>query len=525
MATSWTKFVDRCKSRFSALARSCYLGREHWKEKCAESCACLGDQIQELSAQCKRAESVAEHYQQLWQEQLQRAEGLEQQLEQAKQSIQLPDDPPASGQHYGASFMALSVNLARTVGLRKSVRAMKIFFKWLKVEQEIPSYQAVRGWMLRLGLDRLHQVRGHDDWIWIADHSQQIGQQECLTVLGVRESKLPPAGTPLRLQDMTMLAVSPSPQCRAEDVLEVYRELVQKFGVPRAVITDAAAELRKPIQHLKTAGRSAISIRDPKHFLANRLAALLGKDQHYQTFLKEMGQARSAMQQTELSHLAPPVLRKKSRFMNLEPVLQWASMALWQLEHPQSLGRQGISDERLDAKLKWLAKYKVNMSRWKLLQSIMSKTLTHINEQGLQRGTVHHLRRELKPYRTDETKELIAKIIKFFLRYERKLYLDERLPMSSEIIESAFGRFKALEQNHAGSGFTQLVLAFPCLLKATSAIEITKAFSRTKVRDTQAWMKEHLAVTHNARRQAAYREYRRGSKGTNQCATTLAAAA
>lgn len=118
MATSWTKFVDRCKSRFSALARSCYLGREHWKEKCAEACACLGDRIEELSAQCKRAESAAGHYHQLWQEQLQRAEGLEQQLVQAKQSIQLPDDPPASGQHYGASLMALSVNLARTVGLR-----------------------------------------------------------------------------------------------------------------------------------------------------------------------------------------------------------------------------------------------------------------------------------------------------------------------------------------------------------------------------------------------------------------------
>lgn len=165
------------------------------------------------------------------------------------------------------------------------------------------------------------------------------------------------------------------------------------------------------------------------------------------------------------------------------------------------------------------------MPRWKLLQSAMSKTLTHINEQGLERGTVHHLRRELKPYRTGETKELIAKIIKFFLRYERKLYLDERLPMSSEIIESGFGRFKALEQNHAGSGFTQLVLAFPCLLKATSAVEIAKAFARTKVRDTQTWMKKHLPVTHDARRQAAYREYRHGSKDTNQCATTLAAAA
>lgn len=95
--------------------------------------------------------------------------------------------------------------------------------------------------------------------------------------------------------------------------------------------------------------------------------------------------------------------------------------------------------------------------------------------------------------------------------------------MSSEIIESTFGRFKALEQDHARSGFTQLVLAFPCLVKATSASEIIAAFTRTKVKDTQAWMKEHLPLTHDARRQTSYRECRLSGLGTTspKCATTL----
>jgi hypothetical protein len=60
--------------------------------------------------------------------------------------------------------MALSVNLARTVGLRKSLGAMKVFFEWLDVKQDIPTYQAVRCWMLRLGLARMQQAQRAADW-------------------------------------------------------------------------------------------------------------------------------------------------------------------------------------------------------------------------------------------------------------------------------------------------------------------------------------------------------------------------
>lgn len=518
-------FIDLCKSRMSALARSCFLGRKHWKEKHAQQVADLHEKVNVLEAACQQAATTAEQYRKLWQEQRLRAIALEQHLTRSQRSVQLPEDPPAAGQHYGAALMALSVNLARTVGLRKSVAAMKVFFNWLEVKQEIPSYQAVRGWMLRLGLNRLEQVRRHDDWIWIADHSNQIGTQKCLTVLGIRQSKLPPAGTALRLQDMTMLGVFPSDLFKREDVRKVYQGLAHKVGVPRAVITDGAVELRKPISSLKTTGRAAISIRDLKHFLANRLEALLNKDERYRAFLREMGQTRSSMQQTELSHLAPPVMRQKSRFMNLEPVLQWASMALWQLDQPQSLSRQGTTADRIEAKLGWLRQYKNEVARWMTLQAIMSKALTFINEQGLKHGTVGELRRALKPLTTDETQGLIERILKFVRLYERKLYLDERLPMCSEIIESSFAKFKALEQNHARSGFTQLVLAFPCCLRATKAAEIVKAFAKTKVKDTHAWLKQHLPITHDARRQTAYREYRRASPDAKKRATSLAAAA
>ena len=519
-------FISQCKSRLSALARECFLSREHWREKHAQQTDEYNSQIRELESRCNRAEADSERFKKLWQQQVQKTEALEHQLEQAQRSVQLPEDPPAPGQHYGQSLMALSINLASTVGLRKSVEAMQIFFNWLNINKELPTYQAIRVWMFRLGLHRLQHAGRHDDWIWIVDHSNQVAEEKCLMVLGIRRSKLPPEGTPLRHEDMDVLGLIPGKECDRESIGKAYRKIADKYGIPRAVVSDGAVELREPVKRLRTTGKAAISVRDLKHFLANRLENLLSKDVSYQEFLSELGKTRSSIQQTELSHLTPPAMRQKARFMNLAPSLEWANMALWHLKHPDSESREGITDERMQKKLAWLERYELDLAKWTLYQTIVSTSLTFINEYGLQQDTSHKLRSLLKPYATEVTQALIGKIIKFIHIYEKKLYLNERLPMSSEIIESCFAKFKALEQSHARSGLTHLVLAIPCLFKATTATEIVTAFAVTKVKHTRTWLNEYMPTTHDAKRQRAYREFRKGDtpRSTKNRATPLSAA-
>ncbi len=87
-------FFSHCKSRVSALARECFLSREHWKAKYAQRIDQLSSQIKELESRCQQAEAENERVQKLWQEQVHRTKALEQQLEEAKRSVHLPDDPP-----------------------------------------------------------------------------------------------------------------------------------------------------------------------------------------------------------------------------------------------------------------------------------------------------------------------------------------------------------------------------------------------------------------------------------------------
>ncbi|MFM9962566.1 MAG: hypothetical protein ACKV2Q_15245, partial [Planctomycetaceae bacterium] len=102
---------------------------------------------------------------------------------------------------------------------------------------------------------------------------------------------------------------------------------------------------------------------------------------------------------------------------------------------------------------------------------------------------------------------------------ESQLREGERLPLSTEILESSFGLYKQLERQQSKGGFTSLLASFGSLLRPTTPESIQKAFSRVSVKDTRTWIKTHLPETLTSKRQTAYREF----KPTLPRATKLAA--
>ena len=121
--SSWAIYCSKCKSRLSAIARSCYLRRVFWQQKYRQAKQ-VQEELQEVIAECEaRCRQLEQENGDL------RQQVFELQVELAEpRQIQLPlgDAPP--GQQYGANIMALSVNLARKLGVRRSVHAQNIFF-------------------------------------------------------------------------------------------------------------------------------------------------------------------------------------------------------------------------------------------------------------------------------------------------------------------------------------------------------------------------------------------------------------
>ena len=124
VAASWMEFVSGCKTRWSALARSLFLGRRLWQQKCFDTKQALRE-AQLLLAQ---SEARCEEWEQRQQASAQQVAALQSQLAEPR-PVALPVGAPPPGQQYGANLMALSVNLGRELGIRPAQRAMKIFFR------------------------------------------------------------------------------------------------------------------------------------------------------------------------------------------------------------------------------------------------------------------------------------------------------------------------------------------------------------------------------------------------------------
>ena len=428
--------------------------------------------------------------------------------------VRLPDDPPLRFHSYGARIISLCVNLASTIGLRAAESALRIVFEALGVQEKIPHWTSIRTWLCRFGVATLEEpVEAANDWIWMADHSNQIGAEKVLVILGIRASQMPEHGQAIRHQDVRVLAVIPGTEWKREDVAREYESLAERIGDPMVLLTDGASELRESAAVLENAGKSVIQLRDFKHYAANVLKKIVGKDERFEKFLHQIGRTRNAIQQTELAHFTPPPQKPKARFMNLDDTLRWAQMVLWHLSHSGSHGRQDITAKRMNKKLGWLRKYRKDVARWSRCQAVVSASLTFINQQGLYIGACEDLKAALAERQDPDvagceaSQKMIDELTTLVADSEKQLDEGMRVPQSTEILESSFGLYKTLEKQHSKGGFTGLLSALPGLLRRSTPALIKNAFARVSVEQMRQWTKKKLGTTLGSKRQAAYREY------------------
>lgn len=525
MGASCTERAKRFKSRLPVVAT--FLRRS--RDRQAQRARVLAERVRRLEKALEEQSRTIRQQR----NQLERASAENQALRGEVKQLRerppiLPEDPQLPRHEFGPKMISLCVNLASRVGLRAVPDVLRGILEWLGIQAKIPTWTAIRTWIMRVGIAAIEQpVEPADDWCWMTDHSNQIGPEKVLSILGVRASKMPPPGQPLRHEDVRVLELLPGTRWKREDVRDVYEQVAGRCGVPLAVLADGAVELREGAEMsgiLQKNGRRTVVLGDFKHHAANVLKKNVGNAPRFAEFMTQLGRTRSSIQQTELAHFTPPSPKPKARFMNLQPTLRWARMALWHTSHPESAAHRGITRERMAEKLGWLRDYQQDIDRWHVCQEIVSAASTFINQQGLSRGIARQLRNHLRslpchPMARDEDacRQVTVSLLRFVRRSEAQLTPGQRLPLSTEILESSFGRFKQLEGQHSKGGFTSLLAAYGSLLTTTTPQTIRRDFARVSVQQMKQWHSERLGTTLTSRRQTAYRESLQGSNpDTNQ---------
>jgi hypothetical protein len=372
---------------------------------------------------------------------------------------------------------------------------------------EIPHPTTGRGWLLRLGLYKLQQaIEPADDWVWLADHVVQIGTEKCLMIAGLRLRDLPPPGQCLELKHLRPLAVLPVEQSNQELVQQQLQGLAARAGVPRAVVSDEGSDLRGGIQRFQQCHPDTACLSDIAHFAARRLKRRLEKNARWQAFVHQVGQTKFATAQTELGFLTPPRQRSKARFLNLGPLLSWATKTLAVLDQRPAVVQQSATDERVEAKFGWLREYRGELEEWWEWQALAEAAMARVRGEGYHLGVAGQLEADLGPLvRQASGEELRGELVNFVTQQSAAARVGERLPGSSEVLESSFGKWKSLEGEHAKGGFTHLLLGYAALLGETTTELIGRALSATPMKHVTRWCREHLGSTLQAKRTLAYR--------------------
>ena len=444
------------------------------------------------------------------------AELLEQVLvEQARIRYPVECEKPLPAHQFGVTLIAAAIELAKRVGFRGAADALAILFDLLKIDQKVPSHDAIEQWTLRLGVASLQEPFSREDRVlWMADHSSQIGKERVLLIIGIALHDLPPPGATLCLEKMKVLAIVPGQSWKKEDVEREYRTLAGRIGAPVYLLCDGASELRDPAERLENDGRKTIVLGDLKHHAANVLEKEIGRDEGFSSFMSHVGLTRNRVQQTELSHFAPPPIKQKSRFMNLRPLLTWASMVLHHLEDPNSDSRKGITVQRMEEKLGWLRQFADDVVQWNQCQTVIDRVLEVVNHQGLSRQTVDMVESSLTEHQVNwpngsaPATRIGLHLIDWIGQSSLKLNRGERGWLSTEVLESLFGRFKQLERQHSKGGFTRLIAALPTLCMQVRGETVRRGFGRVDSPGVRQWIAETIGSTLTARRNAAYRQYR-----------------
>ena len=141
----------------------------------------------------------------------------------------------------------------------------------------------------------------------------------------------------------------------------------------------------------------------------------------------------------------------------------------------------------------------------------MERHLTFSNQHGVYRGGSVELERRLSELGVNlsECAQVWELVLNAYRANELKMselpaWVDF-LPCSTELLESAFGRYKAMQVRHNRGTFTTLLAALPTVLHRFSAESIRDQFARVTNKDMKAWLeKKGLLDSSQSRRSKAY---------------------
>jgi hypothetical protein len=405
---------------------------------------------------------------------------------------------PIARQQFSLGVVAGSLATVLEVGtpLRRAPAVEAMAWQRGGIETRQPSSYSVRLWLLRLGLYHLTRpLEQADDWMWIADHTLQLGDRKCLIIVGIRQSAWDANDRVLSHEDVTLIDLVPVTESNGKVVHRQLEAATARTGVPQSITTDAGSDLHCGIERFRRRHPSTAWTYDVKHKTACLLKHELLRDASWQRFVESVHRFKQQVSQTDLAGLAPPSQRSKARYMNVDALTNWATRSLAVLDSRKAIKAARLKRSRVEAKLGWLRKFSQQVRRWEEMLAVVGAAEHYVRHEGIHAAAEEELAAALPKPTTPAAKRLRKDLLAFVRQQAAQARGDERLLGSSEVLESIIGKFKHVAGERGDHGLTGMVLSIGAHVGKQTVATVETALTETPTHHVWNWCHTHLGPT------------------------------
>lgn len=373
--------------------------------------------------------------------------------------------------------------------MRGAAAGLALLASRLGLDVEMPSFGAIRSWLLRLGCHALTCALPMGDWVLLLDHTVQIGPSKLLVIVGCPLACAPLGERPLRQSDLRLVGLSLMDHSTDQAVELELEKARQRVGTVREIVSDNGSDLNGGVRLFQQKHVGVAHVHDVAHQAANVLKQRRNRDGQWSEFVSKLAQAGAKVRQTREAHLRPPTVRAKARFMNIAPTLRFAGRVLRLLD-------TGKASARTQESYGWLVAYREALTSWQSEQAVVESALTQVRTHGINQDTVAALDAEWSKLALTPGARDVAARLRTAVRTEgAQAKPGEKLVASTEVLESVFGKLKRLEGCYAGDGFTGLTLAVGALLGEATEAQAKEALEAVPKKEAENWVKRVLGTT------------------------------
>jgi hypothetical protein len=386
--------------------------------------------------------------------------------------------------------------------------ASKILPLMFKLKKS-PSINSGKSWMLKLGYYNLtKELTKADDWIYIIDHSIQMGKDKLLLILGIRAKDLPKKRA-LKYEDMELIDLQPVRSSTGEVVYQQIKEASKRTSNPRAIVSDMGSDIRLGVKKFQEYSVHTSHIYDLKHKIALLIKKLLEENNHWSEYKSIANFIVKKLQNTSLAGYRPPKQKEKARYMNIEGLVRWGEKILLKYDTLQKTENKTDEEMKLEGILEDVSKFKDDLEAWNEMVIVFELIEKFMNINNLEANSYKKLKDlhgdELLKLKTDKAKALANQILKFIKEQEKVCSKNERLLHSSQIIESIFGKLKFIEREQSRSSFTSLILSVGAMVSKKTSSIIGEALEAVNVDMISKWSKKVIGTTVQSQRNELYK--------------------